>query len=89
MAKNFVTNLNVKDFRWFLLRWIVCVHVALSCVEARTPFLLSTNEVGKIQPVMPIGLTGWTAELESPADIVYVVHWMNLCLIRAQLRGAG
>lgn len=39
-AKKVVTNLNVKKFRWFLLRWTVCAHVALSCVEARTPFLL-------------------------------------------------
>lgn len=33
VINNVVTSLDVSRFRWYLIRWIVCAHIALSCVE--------------------------------------------------------
>jgi hypothetical protein len=33
VVQNLVTSLDINRFRWFLIRWIVCAHIALTCVE--------------------------------------------------------
>jgi hypothetical protein len=36
IAKNLVTTLKIEKFRYLLLRWIICMHIALNCVESES-----------------------------------------------------